>query len=249
MTGLSSAVAERRITGYADLNEGEQLACAVRILADLEYNENFTGHVTWQLPHTDELLVNPWGSWWNEVRASQVSIVDLSGRLVEGNPPSEAIFIHTELHRTRPDARVVIHNHPRYGTLLATLGLLPGIAHQAGCLFLDDMVLVDEYRGAVNDEASGQALAAEIGAATGVVLVSHGVLVTGADMAQAVYRAVTFERMCELAYHALQVGAQPRAIPREVAEPVKTWLLTKGAPAYWDGAVRMLLDRCPDVLT
>ena len=50
---------------------------------------------------------------------------------------------------------MVIHNHPRYGTLLATLGLLPAIAHQAGCLFLDDMVLVDEYRGAVNDERAG----------------------------------------------------------------------------------------------
>lgn len=244
----STSALDRVITGYRDLTEVEQIACALRILADIEYNENFTGHVTWQLPGSDDLLVNPWGKWWNEVTASSVSVVNLKGEVVEGNPPNDAIFIHTELHRTRPDARVVIHNHPRYGTLLATLGLLPAIAHQAGCLFLDEMVLVDEYRGGVTDEASGQALAAEVGTASGVILVSHGVLITGGDMAEAVYRAITFERMCELTYQQLQLGREPREIAREVALPVKSWLLAKGVAAYWDGAVRLLLERRPEVL-
>jgi ribulose-5-phosphate 4-epimerase/fuculose-1-phosphate aldolase len=244
-----SRVSKQPSREVADLSAVEQLACALRLLADLDYNENFTGHITWQLPDTSTLLVNPWGIWWNEVTASRISVVDLDGEVVEGAPPTEAIFIHTELHRSRPDARVVIHNHPPYGTLLASLGLLPAISHQAGCLFLDDMVLVDEYRGAVNDEASGQALAAEIGTATGVVLVNHGVLVTGADMAEAVYRAITFERICEMTYRQLQLGMKPREIERAVAEPVKGWLLAKGAKAYWEGAVRLLLQRAPDTLT
>lgn len=233
----------------ADLSAVEQLACALRLLAELNYNENFAGHITWQLPGTTTLLVNPWGLWWNEVTASRISVVDLNGEVVEGAQPTEAIFIHTELHRNRPDARVVIHNHPPYGTLLASLGLLPAISHQAGCLFLDDLRLVDEYRGAVNDETSGQALADDIGAATGVVMANHGVLVTGADMAEAVYRAITFERMCEMTYQQMQLGMSPREIARDIAEPVKGWLLEKGAAAYWDGAVRLLLERAPDVLS
>jgi ribulose-5-phosphate 4-epimerase/fuculose-1-phosphate aldolase len=248
MTRVTTSALDRVITRSADLTEIEQIACGLRVLADLDYNENFTGHVTWQLPGSDELLVNPFGKWWNEVTASQISIVDLSGNVVGGTAPSTAIFIHTELHRTRPDARVVIHNHPRYGTLLATLGLLPAIAHQAGCIFLDDLVLVEEYRGGVTDEAAGQALANEIGAAKGVVMASHGVLVTGADMAEAVFRAVTLERMCELTYQQLQLGREPREIAREVALPVQSWLVHTGAPAYWDGAVRLLLERRPEVL-
>jgi ribulose-5-phosphate 4-epimerase/fuculose-1-phosphate aldolase len=92
-------------------------------------------------------------------------------------------------------------------------------------------------------------LADEIGPATGVVLVNHGVLVTGADMAEAAYRAITFERMCEMTYQQLQVGRAPREIARSVAEPVKAWLLANGAGAYWDGAVRLLLERSPDVLS
>lgn len=243
-----SSISADQIRAAADLSAVEQLACALRLLADLDYNENFTGHITWQLPGTSTLLVNPWGLWWNEVTASRISVVDLNGDVVAGAPPTEAIFIHTELHRNRPDARVVIHNHPPYGTLLASLGLLPVISHQAGCLFLDDIVLVDEYRGAVNDVTSGQALAADIGSATGVVMVNHGVLVTGADMADAVYRAITFERICEMTYRQLQIGMAPREISRSVAEPVKAWLLEKGAAAYWNGAVRLLLQRAPEVL-
>ena len=36
-----------------------------------------------------------------------------------------------------PDARVVIHNHPYYVSVLAALGVLPELVHQTGALFLD----------------------------------------------------------------------------------------------------------------
>jgi ribulose-5-phosphate 4-epimerase/fuculose-1-phosphate aldolase len=238
----------KQIDTHADLTEREQLACALRVLANLEYNENFTGHITWQLAGTDELIVNPWGRWWNEVTASQLCRVNLDGTVIEGEFVTEAIFIHTELHRAREDARVVIHNHPRYGTLLATLGLLPEISHQAGCIFLDQMALVDEYRGAVADTTSGAQLAAEIGNATGVVMVSHGVLVTGANMAEAMFRAITFERMCQLTVEQLQIGRTPRSIARDIALPVQDWLQRHGVYAYWDGAVRQLIEHSPGVL-
>ena len=236
------------VTSATDLDERQQLACALPELARLDYNENFTGHITWQLPGTDELLVNPWGRWWNEVSASQICRVDLDGKVLEGELVTEAIFIHTELHRRRADARVVIHNHPHWGTLLSAMGVLPQITHQADCVFDGELVLVDEYRGAVNDATSGHALADEIGEATGVVMVSHGVLVTGADMAEAMFRAITFERMCKMTYELMVVGRQPREIDAAVRADVKGWLLRHGTHAYWDGAVRLLLAEHPDVL-
>ena len=61
-----------------------------------------------------------------------------------------AIHIHTELHRQRPDARVVIHNHPYYVSLIAALGVLPDLVHQTGSLFLDDMYLVEKYDGEID---------------------------------------------------------------------------------------------------
>mgnify|MGYP001792127986 CR=1 FL=1 len=46
-----------------------------------------------------------------------------------------AVFVHTELHRVRADAAVVVHNHPYYATLLATIGERPRLVHQNSCIF------------------------------------------------------------------------------------------------------------------
>src|SRR3954464_13198388 len=92
----------------AGLNARQQMACCLRLLAASGWNENFAGHITWQEPGTDTMWCNPAGLWWDEVRASDVCRVDLQGRVVEGTRGvTEAIFIHTELHRRRADAQVV----------------------------------------------------------------------------------------------------------------------------------------------
>jgi ribulose-5-phosphate 4-epimerase/fuculose-1-phosphate aldolase len=59
----------------------------------------------------------------------------------------------TELHRRRPDARVVIHNHPYHVTVLAAVGVRPEIGHQTGSMFAGDHSLVTEYTGEVDDAA------------------------------------------------------------------------------------------------
>jgi ribulose-5-phosphate 4-epimerase/fuculose-1-phosphate aldolase len=231
------------------LTPPQQLACALRILADLGFNENFAGHITWQEPGADTMWCNPASRWWNEVRASDICRVTLDGDVVDGRwPVTEAIFIHTELHRARPDARVVVHGHPHYGTLLAAVPTPPLITHQAGCLFDDELGVVDEFRGAVNDAPAGARLAEEVGKASGVILVNHGVLITGPDMAIATFRADTFERMCRTTVDLRAMGDEPQSIEPSVVPQLKSWLLDKGARAYWQGAVRQLLARHPDVI-
>ena len=54
-------------------------------------------------------------------------------RVVRGRwDVTPAIHPHTELHRVRPDARVVVHNHPYYVSVIAALGTLPELVHQTG---------------------------------------------------------------------------------------------------------------------
>ena len=72
-----------------------------------------TGHITSRVG--DELLVNPWGLWWAEVSASDMLTIDAAGAVTSGEwDVTPAVHIHTELHRRRPDAAVVVHNHPPY---------------------------------------------------------------------------------------------------------------------------------------
>src|SRR2546423_1498884 len=128
-----------------DLTDEQMLACAFRILAIDGFAENLAGHITWQRPGQQNLLVNPWGLWWREVAASDVCEVDMEAQVVAGKwDVTPAIHIHTELHRLRPDARVVIHNHPYHVCVLAAAGLLPDLVHQQGSLYMNDLRMVNE---------------------------------------------------------------------------------------------------------
>ena len=179
----------------------QQLAIAFRHLADIGFAENMAGHITWQPDGQTDMYVNPWGLWWQELTASDICVVDEDAQVVRGRwDVTPAIHIHTELHRIRPDARVVIHNHPYYVSLIAAFGMLPELVHQTGSLFLDDMYLVEKYDGEVDAPWRAAELAQQIGSANLVILANHGVIATGRNLAEAVYRAVSIERVCRLAY-------------------------------------------------
>jgi ribulose-5-phosphate 4-epimerase/fuculose-1-phosphate aldolase len=232
-----------------DLSDEQALACSFRILARGGFSENMAGHITWQRPGQENLLVNPWGLWWDEVSGSDICEVDLDARLLAGKwDVTPAIHIHTELHRRRPDARVVIHNHPYYVTVLAALGVLPDILHQNGSMFYGDLKMVHEYTGEIDTPALGAELAEMIGDASVIMLASHGVIVTGATIAEATYRAATVDRLCRLAVDVAQLGGEPLAISERFMKGMRASQLERAVSAYWNGAVRLLLRDEPDVL-
>jgi len=233
-----------------ELTDEQKLACAFRILAHEGFAENLAGHITWQRPGDDTLLVNPWGLWWREVAASDVCTVDMEARVVAGKwDVTPAIHIHTELHRVRPDARVVVHNHPYHVTVLAGIGVLPELVNQTGSMFHGDLRFVEEYRGEVDSPALGAELAEQIGDAAVAILASHGVIVTGTTIEEATYRAASIDRVCRLAFDVLVTGRQPLPIPPSVIKGMKASLLERATDVYWAGAVRHLIRQEPEVLT
>lgn len=232
------------------LSARQELACAFRILARTGFSENIAGHITLAVPGGDHMLVNPWGLWWEEITASDICEITSDGHVIDGRwDVTPAIHIHTELHRRRPDARVVIHNHPYYCTVLAAVGVLPEIAHQTGSMFEGDLGLVNEYDGEVDDPELGRELADRIGDKSVVVLASHGVIVTGPTIQVAAYRAASFDRMCRLTYDTMVLGRQVLPIRTELRSALKASLLERGSIVFWDGAVRQLLRDEPEVLS
>jgi ribulose-5-phosphate 4-epimerase/fuculose-1-phosphate aldolase len=248
--GGVAAWAPRVMPGIGrDLSPRQALAIALRHLDDTGFCENLTGHITWQLSGEETLLVNPWGLWWSEVTASDILTIDELGTVLDGPwDVTPAFHIHTELHRQRPDARVVVHNHPIHATVLAGLGVLPEIIHQNSAMFADELVFVNEYDGEVDSASAGAALAARMGDASVAVLASHGVVVVAATIEEATYKSVMFERMCDIHYRAMLTGRSPIPIAPEHLKPMKASLLERAAQAYWDGAVRQLLAVEPAVL-
>jgi ribulose-5-phosphate 4-epimerase/fuculose-1-phosphate aldolase len=231
-----------------ELTIPQQLACALRILAHEGWKENLSGHITWSTPDGG-MWVNPWGIWWDEVQASQIIRLDADGKVVEGHwDVTPAAFLHTELHRARSDATVIVHNHPYFATLLAAMGERPRMVHQNSCIFDGELAVVDEYE-SVDDSTGGKWLAREIGDASGIVLAQHGAIVTAPAIEEACYKAATFERMCRLTYDVLQVGRTPVEVPTEQRAELKPALRQNTPRPYWEGAVRQLLRHEPEVLT
>lgn len=233
-----------------ELDNAQKLACAFRILGHDGFSENMAGHITWADREDDSLLINPWGLWWDELTASDICRVDASGAVIEGPwDVTPAYHIHTELHRRRPDARVVIHNHPYYVTVLAAVGVLPIIAHQTGSLFDDDLSLVHEYTGEVDDAELGAGLAEMIGDCNTVILANHGIIVTGETVEIATYRAASIERVCRMTYDILLMGKDPSPIDKSIRVAMKKALHERASEVYWAGAVRRVLKENPEILS
>jgi ribulose-5-phosphate 4-epimerase/fuculose-1-phosphate aldolase len=230
-----------------ELTLQQQLACSFRILARSGFSENIAGHIT-VAAEGGSMWVNPWGLWWDEVKASDLCRVDADGRVLEGKwDVTPAIHIHTELHRRRPDARVVVHNHPYHVTVLAGAGILPELVHQTGSMFDGDLHLVQEYTGEVDSAELAVRLAEQIGDYSTTILASHGVIVTAPTIEEATYKAASIDRVCRLAYDLLAIGRDPLPIGRGIKVGMKKSLLERGTEVYWNGAVRNLLRNEPEV--
>ena len=245
--GLASW-APRAVPGPGiELTPAQELAIALRHLDDVGWCENMTGHIT--LQQGDDFLVNPWGLWWAEVKASDLLTIDADGTVIAGDwDVTPAVHLHTELHRKRADARVVVHNHPPYASALAAIGELPDLVHQNSSILADELVLVTDYDGEVDQPALGADLATAIGDASVALLVSHGVIVTAPTMEEAVYKSVLFERTCMLHWLVRAMERTPIPIAATHQKQLKASLVERAAPVYWHGVVRAMVRDEPDVL-
>jgi len=132
--------------------------------------------------------------------------------------------------------------------LIGNLGVTPEISHQNSCIFDGEVAFVDEYGGAVDNVDSGVRLAELIGKASGIVLANHGAIVTGETIAEACYKAVTFERMCRFTYDALVAQRQLRPVAPAMRALLQEQLRIGCPEVFWHGAVRRLVRAEPDVL-
>ena len=162
-----------------ELDIRTEMVLLARTLWREGYDDHLAGHITVN-QGDGTLLCNPWLLTWEEFRPQDVIRIDLEGNVVEGDwPVPLGIPLHLELHRARPDVQVAVHHHPRWGTVWADLGRLPGRHDQSSVLGGGTAALVDEYGGAVNDPSSAAKAIAAMGDAELAILAHHGVFILG----------------------------------------------------------------------
>lgn len=218
----SSHPVNRNTAECVDLKK--KLAAAFRIIARRRMDDGIAGHISCRVPGThDQFWVNPLGLLFEEVTASDLLVVNLSGEILEGNRPyNQAAFaIHSTLHAHRHDVMAICHTHPPKGTAFAALGREIKILDQTACSFYEDHTLVDEYDGVVATGDQALVMHRAIGPHRVAVLQNHGLITLGASIEQAVVDMLDLERTCELNLAALPCWEEIVEVPRDAALQAK----------------------------
>lgn len=184
---------------------------------------------------------------WDELLPGDVLRIDLEGTVLEGDlPVPPGIALHLALHRARPETAVAVHHHPRFGTVWADAGRLPGCFDQSSALGGGDLVLVDEYGGPVNDPTAAARTVAAMGDADLALLANHGVFVVAGSIRAAHQRAVALEQRCRHAWHVESLGGG-----RELPEPARSFFAASnggGFVGFWEAMARRELRRDPAIV-
>lgn len=141
--------------------------------------------------------------------------VSPEGATVSGpRPPNEA-HLHAAIYRARPDVRAVVHGHPRWICTLSAAGVPLGpVLPQAAVL---GELPVHPHGHSISSRERGEAVAALLGGARGVVLRGHGLVMTGPDLPTACVLALYAEQAAERQVLAAPLGGA-RPLPAEELE-------------------------------
>ena len=197
------------------------LAAAFRLAATLGWTDMLGTHFSLRVPDAEnEFLINPYGLLFEEITASSLLRIDTAGNKLSKSPyeANRAGFvIHSAVHMGAPDAHCVMHCHTLAGVGVAAQkqGLLP-ITQMA--LTVLGEVRYHDYEGVADDEEERRRIVEDLGDGSVLILRNHGTLTIGATVGEAFSRMYRIERACRFQLAALTGGAEPNAIPGEIAD-------------------------------
>ena len=204
-------------------NERIDLACAFRWTVRMGMHEAIANHFSMAVNEDGtRFLINP-KKHFSRIKASDLLLLD------SNDPPDfkdtyapdmTAWGLHGSIHRNCPHARCLIHVHPTYSTVLASLAdsnLQP--IDQNTALFFQRYV-IDEGYGGMAFEKEGERCATLLANPEKKVLImgNHGVLIIGDNVADTFNRLYYFERAAETYIKALWTGKKLRVLSDEIAE-------------------------------
>jgi L-ribulose-5-phosphate 4-epimerase len=187
------------------------------------------------------VVIKPSGVAYDTMKPSDMVVLDLYGKLVEGNlKPSSDAPTHLVLYRQFLNIGGIVHTHSPWATAWAQAGKgIPALGTTHADYFYGEIpctrkmtseeikgdyeletghVIVDRFKGLDADQV------------TGVLVNNHAPFAWGKDASDAVHNAVVLEEVAKMAYHTLQLNPLA-AMDKELLD--KHFLRKHGANAYY----------------
>ncbi|GGN07676.1 class II aldolase/adducin family protein [Streptomyces fuscichromogenes] len=204
-----------------ELRLRRELAAVYRLVAHFRMTDLIFTHISVRLPGPEHhFLINPYGLLFEEITASNLVKIDLSGNPVEETPHPvnpAGFVIHSAIHAARADAQCVLHTHTRAGCAVAAQedGLLP--LNQISMEFWGRLGH-HAYEGVALNLAEQRRLVADLGGHPALLLRNHGLLTVGETPGQAFLRMYYLDKACEIQTTAMAGGAKLVLPDPEVCE-------------------------------
>jgi L-fuculose-phosphate aldolase len=145
------------------------------------------------------MAITPSGVAAEDLDPKGLSIISLDGKTVEAGStkPSMETGMHCACYLSKPGTQAIVHTHSPYATAFAVRGIpIPPVTFEAG-FYGASVGLVPVFPPGSAELA--QAIRAPLAQADVVLLQSHGVLVCGQDIEEALLRAEYVERVAKVA--------------------------------------------------
>ena len=172
------------------------------------------------------VVIKPSGVPYQGMQPSDMVVVDLEGRIVEGTlRPSSDTPTHLELYKAFPEIGGVVHTHSTHAVVFAQAGMeIPplGTTHADyfyGAVPVSRSLTRDEVQEAY-EKNTGRVIVKTVKetrreplAVPGVLVRNHGPFTWGKDPAEAVYHSVVLEEIAEMAWKTLQINPAAALTP------------------------------------
>lgn len=188
------------------------------------------------------VVIKPSGVSYDEMKAEDMTVVDLEGNRVEGQfKPSSDTATHLELYKAFPSIGGIVHTHSTYATAWAQAGCdIPNIGTTHADYFSDDIPCTpdmskDEVEGEYEKETGTVIIKRFEGLdplhIPGVLVKNHGPFSWGKDPHEAVHNAVVMEQVAKMAY--IAYGINPSLTMNDLL--IKKHFFRKHGPGAYYG--------------
>ena len=175
-----------------------------------------SGNVSGRDPESGLVVIKPSGVTWEDLTPQIMVVVDLDGRVVEGDlNPSTDTDTHLYIYQHRPDVLGIVHTHSTYASSFAALGE-PIPACLTTCGMFGGEVPIGGYA-PIGGQDIGQEIIDKIGRSLAIIMQNHGVFTIGASAQQATKVAVEVEDVAKITHLAMLRG-QPILLTDEQIE-------------------------------
>jgi ribulose-5-phosphate 4-epimerase/fuculose-1-phosphate aldolase len=248
MSSANTGTAVRDGVSEQEWKARVDLAAAYRLVALFGWDDLVFTHISARVPGPeDHFLINPFGMLFDEITASSLVKVDLSGKKVMDSPypVSPAGFvIHSAIHAARETAKCVLHTHTVHAIAVSAqkCGVLP-ISQQSA--FVLSSLGYHDYEGVAVRDGEKPRLVRDLGDNMFLMLRNHGLLTVGQSIADAFVNMYLFESVCRIQVLAQSCGGDLVSIDPRIIEGAKEMAkkATAGMSAgalNWPGLLRRL---------